>query len=111
MYDEILYDVDEPVATVTLNRPDRLNAWTDRMASEVKHALAQAESDSRVVVILLTGAGRGFCAGVDLDELRAQQSGASSGGGTRLGEEAFLRSFPLELSREAKPRLRDLGDL
>jgi enoyl-CoA hydratase/carnithine racemase len=75
MYQEILYEVADPIATVTLNRPAQLNAWTDRMAAEVKHALAQAEADPRVVVIVLTGAGRGFCAGADLQRLRSISEG------------------------------------
>lgn len=70
MYQQILYEVEDPVAIITLNRPQRLNAWTDRMALELRHALAQAEQDSRVVAIILTGAGRGFCAGADLDFLK-----------------------------------------
>ncbi|HTY19187.1 MAG TPA: enoyl-CoA hydratase [Myxococcota bacterium] len=70
MYQEILYEVADPVATITLNRPKQLNAWTDHMAVEVKHAMAQAEADPRVVVIVLTGAGRGFCAGADLKRLQ-----------------------------------------
>jgi len=70
MYEQILYDVTEPAATITLNRPKQLNAWTDRMGAEVKHALAQAEADQRVVAIILTGAGRGFCAGADLFMLK-----------------------------------------
>lgn len=69
MYKEILYDVDDPVATITFNRPDRLNAWTDRMGEEVRHAVARAEQDPAVVGILLTGAGRGYCAGADLKQL------------------------------------------
>ncbi len=79
MYEQILYEVDEPVATITLNRPDRLNAWTDQMAIELKHAVAEAERDENVVVIVLTGAGRGFCAGADLQGLSA----ISQGGRTR----------------------------
>ncbi|RIL05287.1 MAG: enoyl-CoA hydratase [Proteobacteria bacterium] len=75
MYEEILYEVADPVATITLHRPAQLNAWTDRMAAEVKHALAAAESDRRVVVIVLTGAGRGFCAGADLQRLKAITEG------------------------------------
>src|SRR6266700_3282566 len=63
MYEQILYEVTEPAALITLNRPKQLNAWTDRMGAEVKHALAAAEADPRVVAIMLTGAGRGFCAG------------------------------------------------
>jgi enoyl-CoA hydratase/carnithine racemase len=79
MYEEILYEVSDPVATVTLNRPAQLNAWTDRMAAEVKHAVAQAEADPRVVVIAITGAGRGFCAGADLKRLQAISEGRRGG--------------------------------
>jgi enoyl-CoA hydratase/carnithine racemase len=52
MYEEIVYEVAEPVATITLNRPQTLNAWTTRMGAEVKHALAVAEGDARVVRIV-----------------------------------------------------------
>ena len=45
-YEEILYQVEDPVATITLNRPSVLNAWTDRMGYEVRHAVSQAEADS-----------------------------------------------------------------
>ena len=75
MYDQILYEVAEPAAIITLNRPKQLNAWTDRMGAEVKHALAQAEADKRVVAIILTGAGRGFCAGADMFLLQGDQRG------------------------------------
>jgi enoyl-CoA hydratase/carnithine racemase len=74
-YEEILYEVDDPVATITLNRPSAFNAWTDRMGAEVRHAVAAAESDPRVVGIVLTGAGRGFCAGADMNRLAALSSG------------------------------------
>ncbi len=70
MYQEILYQVEDPVATITLNRPDRLNAFTQRMDDEIKHAVARAEADPAVVVIVLTGAGRGFCAGADIKRLQ-----------------------------------------
>ena len=79
-YAEILYDVDDPVATITLNRPDALNAWTDTMAGEVRDALGQAEHDQSVVGIVLTGAGRGFCAGADMKRL-SSLSGADGAGG------------------------------
>jgi enoyl-CoA hydratase/carnithine racemase len=69
MYREIELELKDPVATITLNRPERLNAWTDRMGDEVRHALARAEADPGVVGIVLTGAGRGFCAGADLGNL------------------------------------------
>jgi enoyl-CoA hydratase/carnithine racemase len=66
VYDEILYEVDDPVATITLHRPEALNAWTNRMGAEVRHAVGRAEADPAVVGIVLTGAGRGFCAGADM---------------------------------------------
>jgi enoyl-CoA hydratase/carnithine racemase len=77
MYEQILYEVADPVATITLNRPEFLNAWTSRMAAEVKHAVARAEEDPQVVAIVITGAGRGFCAGADLKGLKS----ISEGGG------------------------------
>ena len=78
MYDQILYEVAEPAAIITLNRPKQLNAWTDRMGAEVKHAMAQAEADKRVVAIILTGAGRGFCAGADMFLLKSISEGGSA---------------------------------
>ncbi len=78
MYEQILYDVEDPIATITLNRPQQLNAWTDRMGAEVRHAFAQAEADERVVAVILTGAGRGFCAGADLKQLKAISDGDRS---------------------------------
>jgi enoyl-CoA hydratase/carnithine racemase len=80
MYQEILYDVSDPVATITLNRPDRLNAWTDRMAAELRHAVAQAEQDPAAVAIVITGAGRGFCAGADMKMLQSISEGGGIGG-------------------------------
>ena len=68
-FEQILYDVDDPVATITLDRPEQLNAWTARMGHEVAAAVGEAERDPAVVGIVLTGAGRGFCAGADLGML------------------------------------------
>jgi enoyl-CoA hydratase/carnithine racemase len=81
VYEEILYEVEDPVATIRLNRPAVLNAWTDRMGAEVRHAFAQAEEDRRVVAIVLTGAGRGFCSGADLKQLRSLSVGEGQGAG------------------------------
>lgn len=78
-YAEIRYQVDDPVATITLNRPQVLNAWTDRMGAEVRHAVGQAERDPRVVGIVLTGAGRGFCAGADMSRLSSLAAGDARG--------------------------------
>jgi enoyl-CoA hydratase/carnithine racemase len=68
-YQEILYSVADRVATITLNRPDKLNAWTAVMEQEVRRAVYDAEADEHVRVIVLTGAGRGFCAGADMSLL------------------------------------------
>lgn len=68
-YEEILYDVWEGIGTITLNRPDKLNAWTATMEREVRSAFLAAEADEGVRAIILTGAGRGFCAGADMSLL------------------------------------------
>lgn len=76
-YRDILYQVDEPVALITMNRPERLNAFTRTMLAEIRHAVAAAERDPRVVGIVLTGAGRGFCAGMDMAALDNISAAAS----------------------------------
>lgn len=73
--DEVLYEVNERVATITLNRPDRLNAWTPTMAEQMREAFRRAEGDDAVRAIVLTGAGRGFCAGADMARLTSAAAG------------------------------------
>jgi enoyl-CoA hydratase/carnithine racemase len=95
-FPDVLYEVKNRVATVTLNRPDRLNAYTGRMASGIKQAFAKAANDSDVRVIVLTGAGRGFCAGADMDVLSAHVAeGGNSATRTTPGEidKAFSSSL------------------
>jgi enoyl-CoA hydratase/carnithine racemase len=65
-FQEIRYEVEDHVLTITLNRPDRLNAFTPTMAAELIEALDQADADDDVRAVIVTGAGRGFCAGADL---------------------------------------------
>ena len=72
MTDTVLYEVSDAVATVTLNRPDRLNAINPELLSDLLVALRQANADPAVHVIVLTGAGRAFCAGDDLKEFESQ---------------------------------------
>ena len=74
-FQEVIYSVEQGVAVVTLNRPDRLNAMTLTMAGEVRAAMQQASDDDEVRVIVLTGAGRGFCAGADAARLQGRVSG------------------------------------
>ncbi|MBR1207661.1 MULTISPECIES: enoyl-CoA hydratase [unclassified Bradyrhizobium] len=69
-YEHILYEVSDRIATITLNRPDRMNAWTAIMERDVRHAMEAAANDDNVRVIVLTGAGRGFCAGADMEALK-----------------------------------------
>src|SRR5246127_1578977 len=95
---EILYAVADRVATITLNRPDKLNAWTATMEREVRSAVEEAERDSQVRVIVLTGGGRGFCAGADMSLLGAV---AKQGVTDRLRE----RGLPNK-GKEQKERVR-----
>lgn len=88
MYQDIRYEVDDPVAIITMNRPDRLNAFTTRMLAEIRHAFAAAERDPAVLGIVLTGAGRGFCAGMDMGALDGMAGGA--------GEREDLSAFDAE---------------
>ncbi len=69
IFEDILYEVNGNVATITLNRPDRLNAWSPKMEENVRMAMDEAGLDDAVRVIVLTGAGRGFCAGADMSNL------------------------------------------
>lgn len=74
-YEDILYRVEDGVAVVTLNRPDKLNAWRGEMDRDVRAAMRVAADDPNVKVIVLTGAGKGFCAGADMNMLQTIQSG------------------------------------
>jgi enoyl-CoA hydratase/carnithine racemase len=106
-YLEILYEVADPVATITLNRPEFLNAWTGRMGQEVADAMARAEADPCVVGIVLTGAGRGFCAGADMNMLQ----GISGDGGGRPADDVdpqAILNAPGELPGD--PSLIELRD-
>jgi enoyl-CoA hydratase/carnithine racemase len=74
-YEDILYFAEDGVAWVTLNRPDKLNAWRGEMDRDVRHAMRVASDDESVRVIVLTGSGKGFCAGADMGMLQTIQSG------------------------------------
>ena len=88
-YQEILFDVSDHIATITLNRPEKLNAWTMVMEGEYRHAMAEAEQRDDVRVIIVTGAGRGFCAGADMSLLSSITSGSVD-----MGEVSIPESDP-----------------
>jgi enoyl-CoA hydratase/carnithine racemase len=97
---ETVYTVSERVATITLNRPDKLNAWTAIMDQEVRAAIYEAENDAEVRAIILTGAGRGFCAGADMSLLGAiAQEGLES----YRGPESFLRNTSNGERQDVRP--------
>ena len=104
MTSPLLVEVDSGVATLTLNRPEKLNAYTVAMGEAIVSAFRQIREDDAIRAVILTGSGRGFCAGVDLDVLKAQ-SAAPVGGESepRIGEEDFVRGFPQELLEFPKP--------
>ncbi|MDP6344333.1 MAG: enoyl-CoA hydratase, partial [Alphaproteobacteria bacterium] len=99
-------EVDEPIATITLNRPDALNAWTGTMEGEVRQAMTEASEDDAVRAIILTGAGRGFCAGADMNNLSSIQAGAKSGGRTSDSVRATNNAIPGGLALSADYSLR-----
>lgn len=78
-YREIIYTTADRIAVITLNRPSRLNAWTPVMAEEVRDAMHGAADDGEVRVIVVTGAGRGFCSGADMAELENAAAGGVPG--------------------------------
>ena len=95
-YDLILYhaDHDSGIARITLNRPDRLNALNDQMQVEIADSVAKADSDPNVRVLIITGAGRAFCAGGDLNNLGGSANGSGEGWTSGNADEV-RRSFRL----------------
>src|SRR5215470_2795220 len=69
-YEQILYDTADRIATVTLNRPDQMNAMPPRMMGEIHDAMQEADRDDNVRVVIVTGAGKAFSSGMDMDVLR-----------------------------------------
>ncbi len=90
---DVLYEVSQRIATLTLNRPDRLNAYTAALGDALRAAMRRATDDDGVRVIVLTGAGRGFCAGADMASLSA---GTASGGATLAAENPQAEPAPFD---------------
>lgn len=100
LYETICYEVADNILTLTLNRPDRLNALNHRMVDELIDGFDRADADDEVRAIIVTGAGRGFCAGADLTE------GDSSFDYAAQGREAVKDDGSVDWSHEA---VRDVG--
>jgi 2-(1,2-epoxy-1,2-dihydrophenyl)acetyl-CoA isomerase len=86
MGDTILFNVNEGLARLTLNRPDRLNAFNVRMHEEISEAMTVVETDPAVRAVLISAAGRGFCAGQDLSDRKPSSDGAPADLGASLDE-------------------------
>jgi enoyl-CoA hydratase/carnithine racemase len=100
MADEILYEVSDPVATIRLNRPDKLNALTYSMLRALREAVDAAADDPRAVGIVISGEGRGFCAGLDASVLAATSAQGSSARGRDVpGELPGLVSYLLRVPK------------
>lgn len=104
-YEQIRYAVQGEVAVLTLNRPDRLNAWTPRMSEEQTHAIARANADDGVGAIVMTGEGRGFCAGADMsDTFQTRIDGVDPGNNTAEGSGGMPAGVDwVKLVRTSKP--------
>jgi 2-(1,2-epoxy-1,2-dihydrophenyl)acetyl-CoA isomerase len=98
-YESIKFSIDKGIAVLTLNRPERLNSFTQAMHGEVRDALDKLQADKSVRVLVLTGAGRGFCAGQDLND-RAVEPG---GPGVDLGESVEKFYAPLVTTLRSLP--------
>jgi enoyl-CoA hydratase/carnithine racemase len=92
-YEQIVYEVQDGVALVTLNRPDKLNAMTALMGAEMGDAMAEADADDAVRVVVMTGAGRAFCAGADLG------SGKRFGAGWGELERDYRHRWPMQVRK------------
>ncbi|MEL6983895.1 MAG: enoyl-CoA hydratase-related protein, partial [Actinomycetota bacterium] len=95
-HDAVLYEVQGRVALITLNRPERLNAWNGDLASGYFNSLDRAAADPEVGAIVVTGAGRGFCAGADMDVLQGigSGSGGDDGGEPETRDATYALSIP-----------------
>src|SRR5690348_6173560 len=100
-FPDLLYEVKDRVAIVTLNRPYRLNAYTGGMANSIKKAFSKAANDPEVRVIVLTGAGRGFCAGADMEVLsgHVREGGNSS---TQMSTSDIDKTFASSLGPDVE---------
>ena len=99
-YETLLYEVSEHVATITFNRPEKMNTWNAQVASELSEAMLKANTDDEVRAIVLTGAGRAFCAGADLEGGGDTFANRDEDGGRQSDEGRNTRNvYPNEIDK------------
>lgn len=99
-YENLLYEVSEHVATITFNRPEKMNTWNAQVASELSEAMLKANTDDEVRAIVLTGAGRAFCAGADLERGGDTFANRDESGGRQSDEGRNTRNvYPNEIDK------------
>ena len=103
-YEDIIYTKEEGIATITLNRPDRMNAFSPQMSEGIYRAVEDAAKDDAVRVLVITGAGRAFCAGADVKAMAEglNQQGGEARGGVMEGGAGHVQ-LPVLLQRFKKP--------
>lgn len=108
-FSTILVDKAEGIATLTLNRPDRLNAVTEPMTAELLDAFTQIESDGNVRVLVITGAGRGFCAGADIQDLFLKGIEDERQGKEKFDLPAWAEKACWQLADMSKPTIASIN--
>ena len=99
-YETLLYEVSEHVATITFNRPEKMNTWNAQVASELSEAMLKANTDDEVRAVVLTGAGRAFCAGADLEGGSDTFANREESGGRKSDEGRNTRNvYPNEIDK------------
>ena len=99
-YETLLYEVSEHVATITFNRPEKMNTWNAQVASEISEAMLKANTNDEVRAIVLTGAGRAFCAGADLERGGDTFANRDESGGRQSDEGRNMRNvYPNEIDK------------
>ncbi len=101
-YEQIIQEQRDDIVLLTLNRPDKLNAWTPRMSAELVDAIEAADGDASVGALVVTGAGRGFCAGADISAVFDAQLSGEAASSTPAATPARARDW-VELIRSTKP--------